>query len=85
MCGLTVTAPSSHRHSADSRVGHGADMCVPTFLLGSSHKTNTRSEIWARLEHMLKVINYGGEEVISLSHQVYFKASTLMKGFITEL
>ncbi|KAG8242327.1 hypothetical protein J6590_068275 [Homalodisca vitripennis] len=24
MCGLTVTEPSPHRHSADSRVGHGA-------------------------------------------------------------
>ncbi|KAG8293829.1 hypothetical protein J6590_010825 [Homalodisca vitripennis] len=22
-----------HRHSADSRVGHGADMCVPTLIL----------------------------------------------------
>ncbi|KAG8321116.1 hypothetical protein J6590_052493 [Homalodisca vitripennis] len=24
MCGLTVTEPSPHRQSADSRVGHGA-------------------------------------------------------------
>ncbi|KAG8338243.1 hypothetical protein J6590_005785 [Homalodisca vitripennis] len=31
MCGLTVTEPSPHRQSADSRVGHGAVMCVPTF------------------------------------------------------
>ncbi|KAG8336225.1 hypothetical protein J6590_049467 [Homalodisca vitripennis] len=33
MCGLTVTEPSPHRQSADSRVGHGAVMCVPTLIL----------------------------------------------------
>ncbi|KAG8287490.1 hypothetical protein J6590_036358 [Homalodisca vitripennis] len=32
MCGLTVTELSPHRHSADSRVAHGADMCVPTLM-----------------------------------------------------
>ncbi|KAG8251074.1 hypothetical protein J6590_088332 [Homalodisca vitripennis] len=30
MCGLTVTEPSPHRQSADSRVGHGAKIGKPS-------------------------------------------------------
>ncbi|KAG8312432.1 hypothetical protein J6590_023038 [Homalodisca vitripennis] len=37
MCGLTVTEPSPHRYSADSRVGHGA-------VIGVSGRSGTGAD-----------------------------------------